>query len=831
MADFSPDDLREVQSLTISIGKAMDALSDKSDKRNKKIQQELNTLKSITSELESEESIQKALENLERRKGVILKSNYGVNQKLKQELVDQNVFATKALNLELKRVQITRKVAEAAQSVGDSMSSSIDNIKSEIQQIPLIGNVLGGLFPAEKLKKSVGDMTSGFTRGFGTMFKRNLSQGKGFVQSFSGGMKAGFGQLSKSLGPLLANPYALAALAAASFIAIGVLAFYKVTKAAQEFREETGLLNSQTQGLETQINNVYMKTSLLGASMSDVAKAAADFTNEFHGIEMPSDAVLTSMVALNKNFGIATGDAAKLNKVFQEMSGLTAEQAQHLVSSTVQMAEMAGVAPSRVIKDLAENSADISVYFRGSAEELSKAAIQAAALGTSMGDLTKQADSLLNFESSIASEMKASALFGTHINMNKARAAAFDGDMLGMNKAMIQEVSKLGKLSDLDFAKKKALTELTGKDIGELERQVKLYSKFPNLREEELAAAEALLDTGKDISELTQDDLDAKNQEIIKNQQMQNQFDAMKNEASAIFDELMQSLMPIGSAVIGILIPIFSIIKGLFRPISAAISNVMTAVGKLFAPFKEIFGEGSGEGLKSVMEAIGALITGPLMFGTNLLAGIIDSIANVFGGIVKVIKGIFTGDLAMIGEGILSIFEGIVGYVLRIPIALYDTIVGIFPSIGEFFSSLTSQIQSFFMGMLPTWAQNLLGGGDVTQQQAEAAELEAAGSIEDGIVQNGKIVTTDPADTLIATKTPGDLLGSLLENSPIGMLGSALGGLVGGGGGGDMTALLDEIRGLRADLNSGKIAVYMDGKNVTTKVASIASKSTKNNYK
>jgi hypothetical protein len=78
----------------------------------------------------------------------------------------------------------------------------------------------------------------------------------------------------------------------------------------------------------------------------------------------------------------------------------------------------------------------------------------------------------------------------------------------------------LGKLSDLDFAKKKALTELTGKDIGELERQVKLYSKFPNLKETELAAAQALLDTGKDISELTQDDLDAKNQEIIKNQQI-----------------------------------------------------------------------------------------------------------------------------------------------------------------------------------------------------------------------------------------------------------------------------------------------------------------------
>jgi hypothetical protein len=830
MADFSPDDLREVLSLTTSIGKAMDDLSARADGRNRKLAKELDILKSITSELNSEEDVQKALENLERRKGVILRSNYGVNQRLKQELVDQNVFATKALNLELKRIQITRKVAEAAQSVGDSMSNSIDNIKSEIEQIPLLGNVLGGLFPAEKLKKSVGDMTSGFTRGFSVMFRRNLSQGRGFVQSFSGGMRAGFGQLSKALGPLLANPYALAALAAASFIAIGVLAFYKVTKAAQEFREETGLLNSQTQGLTDQINHVYMETGKLGASMSDVAKAAADFTNEFEGIERPSNEVLTSMVALNKNFGVGTQEAAALNKQFQNMSGLSAEQAQYLVASTAEMAKMAGVAPSKVIKDITENSSSINLYFRGSATELAKAAVEAAALGTSMGELTKTAEGLLDFESSIANEMKASALFGTHINMNKARAAAFDGDMIGMQREITAEVAKLGNLYSLQNFEKKALEELTGQEIGQLQRQVDIFNKFPALRAEELAAAQALLDTGKDINDINMEDIAAQNEKIMKQQEMQSEFDKMKNEASAIFDELMQALMPVGKAVIAILIPVFSIVKGLFQPVAAAIENIMDAVGNLFAPFKEIFGEGSGKGLQKTFEVIGALITGPLMFGTNLIAGIIDSIADVLGGIVKVIKGIFTGDLKMIGDGILSIFEGIVGYVLRIPIALYDTIVGIFPSIGEFFSSLTSQIQTFFMGMLPQWAQNLLGGGDVTQKQAEAAELEAAGSIEDGIVQNGKIVTTDPADTLIATKSPGDLLSSLLENSPIGMLGSALGGLVGGGGG-DMTALLDEIRGLREDLNSGKIAVYMDGKNVTTKVASIASKSTKNNYK
>ena len=36
--------------------------------------------------------------------------------------------------------------------------------------------------------------------------------------------------------------------------------------------------------------------------------------------------------------------------------------------------------------------------------------------------------------------------------------------------------------------------------------------------------------------------------------------------------------------------------------------------------------------------------------------------------------------------------------------------------------------------------------------------------------------------------------------------------------------MLEEIKGLRNDLASGKIAVYMDGQLVTSKVANVASK-------
>ena len=76
-----------------------------------------------------------------------------------------------------------------------------------------------------------------------------------------------------------------------------------------------------------------------------------NFVNEFGGLEQPTKSVLGSMVMLNKNFGIGTKEASKLNKVFQNIGGLSEEQSQFLIGQTAEMAKMAGVAPQKVISD------------------------------------------------------------------------------------------------------------------------------------------------------------------------------------------------------------------------------------------------------------------------------------------------------------------------------------------------------------------------------------------------------------------------------------------------------------------------------------------------
>ena len=88
------------------------------------------------------------------------------------------------------------------------------------------------------------------------------------------------------------------------------------------------------------------------------------------------------------------------------------------------------------------------------------------------------------------------------------------------------------------------------------------------------------------------------------------------------------------------------------------------------------------------------------------------------------------------------------------------------------------------------------------------------------------------------------LVGRLFQNPhvdvappPVLMALGGLSSLFGGGGEGgggektDSTAqLIEEIKGLRADLNAGKISVNMDGQKVTSKVSAIVDKGSSNSY-
>jgi hypothetical protein len=99
----------------------------------------------------------------------------------------------------------------------------------------------------------------------------------------------------------------------------------------------------------------------------------------------------------------------------------------------------------------------------------------------------------------------------------------------------------------------------------------------------------------------------------------------------------------------------------------------------------------------------------------------------------------------------------------------------------------------------------------------------------------GDVMSPADGKTRVSTKEGG--LFELSKNDDL-MAGPGLAGAAAGGGGGGglsalaapLAAVVNEIKALRADMASGKIAVYMDSAKVTSGVNTQVEKTTRNNY-
>ena len=417
------DSLRFSKSVLGDINKAIDDSIDGRTKLGQLISDYNKTLKSNLSEVRDSSDVAQQIVDIEAENSRLQRGKNQHNKKANDLKIKNNNLALEGLKGEYDRLKAGERLDDIGKGITSTINDQVDALQSFGSNIPIIGglfdSVFGGAF--DELKASVGQAAQSMVT--------NFMKGGASFKSFG----AAASTAGKSIMAAFANPMVLigvAIAAAVAVIATAIAAFTKIDAAAKKFREETGLLNSNTAQTAANITRVTKNTKELGASYEDVAQAAADFANEQRGLAQPSKAVLQSVVVLNKNFGIATSEAAKVNGIFQDISGASAEAAAFLTAQTVELANQVGVAPSQVIADIAENAETAAIFFGGSARELASAAIEAAALGTSLTEAAKVSEGLLDFENSINAELEASAMLGQSINFNKARELAANNDII-----------------------------------------------------------------------------------------------------------------------------------------------------------------------------------------------------------------------------------------------------------------------------------------------------------------------------------------------------------------------------------------------------------------
>ena len=215
-----------------------------------------------------------------------------------------------------------------------------------------------------------------------------------------------------------------------------------------------------------------VQATALGASITDVVAATNTLSGEF-GISLSEASELSGQVIdISKAIGLSVDETANLIGTLMTTSGLSFDQAESLAEGARQLAVAADVAPSAVMKDLAGSSETFAKFSKDGGDNLARAAVQARALGISLDTTANIASGLLDFESSITKEVEASVLIGRQLNLQKAREAALANDLVGVNKAIVEQLGSQSEFNQLNSLQRQALAEALNTDVANLAKMV-----------------------------------------------------------------------------------------------------------------------------------------------------------------------------------------------------------------------------------------------------------------------------------------------------------------------------------------------------------------------
>ena len=371
--------------------------------------------------------------------------------------------------------------------------------------------------------------------------------------------------------------------------------------------------------LLTQANKADQQTTKLAKSLMQTKGEAMKTREEFVGMAnaagdafINTDKLIEANAELSKQLGFNKVFTQDMNQTFVDLTkkiGLSEDAAGGLArvsiatGRTLKSTEqtIAGVT-SKISaqngiqldgKEILEESGKISgqllANFKGNPAAIAEAVAQTKVLGTTLEQTKNQASKLLDFESSIGSQLKAELLTGQQLNLERARAAALQGDQTTVAKELASQNVNFNKFSKMNVIQQNALAESLGLSSDQLSDQLLKQEAIGKSRSEVVALGGE--EAAKRLEALT----------------AQDKFNAAVQKMQDLF----------GNIVAGPL--------GAFLDI---VSDVAGLIGKIIQGIQDLMGN-------TAMKALVGAVGGFVVSGGNPLGALIGGVAGLASGIVS----------------------------------------------------------------------------------------------------------------------------------------------------------------------------------------------------
>jgi hypothetical protein len=474
----------------------------------------------------------------------------------------------------------------------------------------------------------------------------------GSVSPFLEGIKSLGASLSKALGPLalISNLFNI---------------MKGVDREAGEFAKNMGISYNESLALRGEMNKVSLANKDILITSKELIKAQSEL-NEFFGQSVAfSGEIASEFASIQKRTGLSTKALGIFTRTAME-SGLATEDVLVNIEKTrleQNNLNKLSLSSKQIQEGIAEASNAFQLSVGKSVIELTKAFFASKQLGASFQQLEGLADNLLDFESSIQSELQAELLTGKQLNLEKARQAALDNDLATLATEIKNQVGSAAEFGEMNRIQQEAIAKSIGMQRGELADVLMEQENINALQGIFGSGVESLSDAQKEYNKLKSEGrLTEEQTNALAEKGLADQM-----ATASVAARFEATMMRVQEVFIGFAEPILGIVDGIASMVGGAekLASILIGVGATFASIKAInmvlatLGKAQ-IGVQSTLAAIaGTKAAGEIAAASALTLGL--GIAAVIGGIIAGVAA-FKSSKTKAGNDIISSATSMTGY-------------------------------------------------------------------------------------------------------------------------------------------------------------------------
>jgi hypothetical protein len=377
------------------------------------------------------------------------------NRVMSEQLVnDFRERLKKTVGAELEVLNEQLKVVKKRETAEKRVQATIKAYTGLVQmigKIPILGSLVNASAVQEKMTK--------YAKEYQERTKKVANQwrvlGVGILETFN--------SIGKSM--LLAAPGLLIA---------GIKAIIKMVmeweQTTFDIAKNIGVSVSQAE----KFRNVFSGITGAGLTSKQVGESYAKITDQLGFLGPANDAFAGTAAKIEKRIG-GSADAMAGLATAGALAGMNLNKA---YATVIGYAKVSGarnklaLTERQIIGEIAKTSSAVLVNFKGNLPALAEAVVRAKKLGTTLDQIAKQGDALLDFENSIAAQFEAEVLTGREINLNKARELALLGKTAELGEELAKQSVTLETFGAMDMLAKEATAKSVGLTTEELSKQL-----------------------------------------------------------------------------------------------------------------------------------------------------------------------------------------------------------------------------------------------------------------------------------------------------------------------------------------------------------------------